>query len=601
MPDREYPLPGAENCGRLGSGTRTPGAFMGKQQAQILIIDDEEAIRHAFSTFLAREGYTVSTASDYPGALELLDQKTFDFILTDILLGSRTGIEILQEIKKRGIHAPVIMITGAPDVDNAAASLRYGAFDYLTKPIKKETLLRVTKHALQHKALLDEKLYVEGEKERYRSHLEAIFQSVEDAIITVDETMRVTEANDAAERICGIPPKLHTWEPGRNDCTKKCWKVLEEALAKHRTVQEYRIECDRQGHPPRVIILNISPLKAKGSNPEGAVMVLRDITRLSTLERELQERNQFRNIIGRSTRMQAIYNLLDDLKDIDTTVLVTGPSGTGKELVARAIHYGGSRAHMPFVVVNCAALAENLLESELFGHVKGSFTGAIRDKEGRFQLADGGTIFLDEIGDISPRIQLKLLRVLENKEIERVGDATPIKLDVQVISATNADLRDRVRKGEFREDLYYRLKVVEIRLPSLADRRDDIPLLVEHYLSTFRTKLRKEITALSPAAERLFMEYAWPGNVRELIHCLEHAFVVCRTGTIDIRDLPPEIREGHAPDSTQESTPALNSTMLMETLKRYGWNKVKAAQSLGISRQTIYRKLREYQIETPEE
>jgi transcriptional regulator with GAF, ATPase, and Fis domain len=207
--------------------------------------------------------------------------------------------------------------------------------------------------------------------------------------------------------------------------------------------------------------------------------------------------------------MQEIYTLLENLKDIDTTVLITGASGTGKELVARAVHYGGTRAHRPFVVVNCSALAESVLESELFGHVKGAFTGAIRDKEGRFQLADHGTIFLDEIGDISPSIQLKLLRVLENKEIERVGDATPIKLDVQLISATNADLRDKVRKGEFREDLFYRLKGVEIHLPALTDRRDDIPLLASHFLSVPQKRFHKEISSLSERVEKIFMDYPW--------------------------------------------------------------------------------------------
>jgi PAS domain S-box-containing protein len=568
--------------------------------ANILVIDDEETIRHTFSIFLSREGYNVSTAPDYQTALELISKNTFDFILTDILLGPHSGIELLREIKTRGILAPVIMITGEPNVDNAAASLRYGAFDYITKPIRKETLLRVTKHALQHKALLDEKLFVETEKERYRSNLEAIFRSVEDGIITVDNNMRVIEANDATERICGISPKSHQWEEGKTDCTRKCWKVLEESVVKGRPIQEYRIECDHQHKAQGVIVLNISPLKGKKDEPIGAVMVIRDITRLTNLERELQERNQFQNIIGRSPKMQEIYNLIEDLKDIETTVLITGPSGTGKELVARAIHYSGSRAHRPFVVVNCSALAENLLESELFGHVKGAFTGAVRDREGRFQLANQGTIFLDEIGDISPRIQLKLLRVLENKEIERVGDSTPLKLDVQVISATNADLMDKVRKTQFREDLYYRLKVLEVRLPALIERRDDILLLVDHFLSVFRKRFRKDIITVSAEVEKIFMEYAWPGNVRELIHTLEHAFVVCRTQTITLDDLPPEIRGHMAGDRLRKEALPTQREEFIDALEKSGWNKARAAKTLGISRQTIYRKMRELLISEPD-
>jgi len=564
--------------------------------ARILIIDDEESIRHTFSAFLSREGYQVITASDYAGALDLISRKDFDFILTDILLGSHSGVEILREIKTRGILAPVIMITGEPNIDNAAASLRYGAFDYITKPIKKETLLRVTKHALQHKALLDEKMFIEKEKERYRSHLEAIFHSVEDGIVSVDNSLNIIEANEAFERICGISPKSSQWDHGSSDCTRRCWKVLEDAVLKHRTVQEYRIACDHRNKVQGVVVLNISPLKGKDNTPMGAVMVIRDITRLTSLERELQERNQYHNIVGRSPQMQEVYTLLENLKDIDTTVLITGASGTGKELVARAVHYGGARAHRPFVVVNCSALAESVLESELFGHVKGAFTGAIRDKEGRFQLADHGTIFLDEIGDISPNIQLKLLRVLENKEIERVGDATPIKLDVQLISATNADLRDKVRKGEFREDLFYRLKVVEIHLPALKDRRDDIPLLVSHFLSVLQKRFHKGIASVTPPVEKIFMDYPWPGNVRELFHTLEHAFVVCHNEIIDVEDLPPEIRSLAAASHHPAKQARTKQEEIIEALKRSGWNKAKAAKVLGISRQTIYRKMRELGI-----
>ncbi|HQI82613.1 MAG TPA: sigma 54-interacting transcriptional regulator [Deltaproteobacteria bacterium] len=566
------------------------------RNARILIIDDEEGIRHTFSTFLSREGYQVTTAPDYPAAMGLISSREFDFILTDILLGTHSGIEILREIKTRGIQAPVIMITGEPNIDNAAASLRYGAFDYITKPIKKETLLRVTKHALQHKALLDEKTFIEKEKERYQSHLEAIFHSVEDGIVSVDNSMNIIEANESFERICGISPKSRQWDKAFTDCTRRCWKVLEEAVAKQRAVKEYRIACDHHRKPQGVVVLNISPLKGKDSATLGAVMVIRDITRLTNLERELQERNQYHNIVGRSPRMQEIYTLLENLREIDTTVLITGASGTGKELVARAVHYGGARAHGPFVVVNCSALAESVLESELFGHVKGAFTGAIHDKEGRFQLADHGTIFLDEIGDISPGIQLKLLRVLENKEIERVGDATPIKLDVQVISATNADLRDKVRKGEFREDLFYRLKVVEVHLPALTDRRDDIPLLVSHFLSLLRKRFHKDISSITPRVEKIFMDFPWPGNVRELFHTLEHAFVVCHKENIDVEDLPPEIRTWAPKDQQTPMAGRTEREEILQALKRSGWNKVKAARTLGISRQTIYRKMREFDI-----
>ncbi len=581
----------------MPEGLKVKGKAPAMMSARILIVDDEVAVLNTFGAFLVRDGYEVRTAADFDTALEIIRKENIDFILLDIMLGEHTGIELLREIKLMGLNTPVIMITGQPDIDNAASALRHGAFDYIVKPIRRETLLRVTKHALQHKALLDEKRILEQDKARYQAHLEAVFDSVDDAIITLDEDMNVIEANAASERICGLSPKSPAWKSPGNGCPMKCLEVLKDSLAKKSSVVEYTIECVNHKGATQVIVMSVSPLRIRGEEPSGAVMVLRDITRLTSLERELKERHGFHNIIGGSRRMREVYALLDDLREIDATVLITGPSGTGKELVARAIHYAGPRAGGPFVVVNCSALAENLLESELFGHVRGAFTGAIKDRKGRFELADKGTIFLDEIGDISPRIQLKLLRVLESKEIERVGEASPIPLDVQVITATNRDLRELVKQGGFREDLYYRLKVVEVRLPALAERSEDIPLLVEHYLGVLRERFHKDIRAVSPEVGRAFMDYEWPGNVRELIHCLEHAFVVCRTHTIGMSDLPPEIRGSGAPAMAEGKPSRLDRDTILQALDRYGGNKAKAARALGVSRQTIYRKIRELGLE----
>lgn len=565
----------------------------------ILIIDDEDGIRKTFSAFLNKEGYYTSTAADYDTAMEKLKNAQWDLVFTDILLGSHSGVDVLKGIKAMGYTCPVVMITGAPDIETAAASVRLGAFDYLPKPIKRETLIRVTKHALQNKALLDEKSIIEREKEQYQTHLEAIFRSVEDAIITVDNNMHVLQANDALERICGLKPGVILGERIEgigNECCRQCWKVLEDSLKTKRSVKEFMIECNHRKRSGQVVVINISPLKKSDGIQIGAVVIIRDITRLSTLEKELQDRHQFHNIIGRNKRMQEIYTLLEDLKEIDTTVLITGPSGTGKELIAQAIHFNGVRASNPFVVVNCSALTESLLESELFGHVKGAFTGAIRDKVGRFQMADRGTIFLDEIGDISPRIQLKLLRVLETKEFERVGDSKPMRMDVQIITATNQDLRERVASGEFREDLYYRLKVVEIKLPPLNERRDDIPLLMSHYISVFNNRFNKHVMGLSTEVEKLFMDYHWPGNVRELIHTLEHAFVVSRKPAIEIEDLPPEMREIKVRPALEKTDEGAEAEEIKVALTKTGGNKAKAARLLGISRQTIYRKIRDYKI-----
>jgi len=340
----------------------------------------------------------------------------------------------------------------------------------------------------------------EEELARHRIRLDAIFSSVQEAIITVDTGLKVIEANNSMVQICSIDVSDtvgQVFPECTSHCNQACHKVLRDVL-KHKTpVNEHQIECVRQNQPKQTLIVTGTPLLDQGKSFSGAILVIRDVTRLTELERELQERKVFHNMIGKSKQMQSIYELIEGLNDIEATVLITGESGTGKELVAKALHNSGNRAFKPFVSVHCAALAENLLESELFGHTKGAFTGAIKDKQGRFQLAEGGTILLDEIGDISPSVQVKLLRVLQEKEFERVGDSTPIKADVRVIACTNANLAEKVKKGEFRKDLFYRLKVVEVEIPPLRKRLEDIPLLAEHFSNMFRKNYKKNVTKIS--------------------------------------------------------------------------------------------------------
>jgi two-component system response regulator HydG len=567
---------------------------------KILVIDDEESIRFTFKLFLGKEGHEVVTAQDYDSAIESISSEAPDLIFADIVLGGRTGIDVLEEVRHKGLRCPVILITGEPNVETAAKSVRLGAFDYISKPIYKETLLRAANMALHHKTLLDEKDRIETEKERYRYNLEAIFKSVQDAIVTVDTEMRIIEANEATKNICGIPPQklvgkkfdsIMTW------CDKLCHKALEETLKTKNAVREHGIECKHQNRPRQVVALNSSPLMNRDNGFMGAVLVVRDVTRLTDLERVLKERHKFQNLIGKSKKMQEIYRLLEDLTDTETTVLITGESGTGKELVAEALHYRGIRSGRPLVKVNCSALAENLLESELFGHVKGAFTGAIKDKTGRFQMANGGTILLDEIGEISPAIQLKLLRVLEEKQFERVGDSAPVKVDVRVIAATNQDLKNRVRLGEFRQDLYYRLKIIEISLPPLRERREDIPLLVDHFCNSFNKRDNKNIVGLSHEVPNIFLHYPWPGNVRELEHAVEHAFILCHNSTITVDHLPDEIRNHTEDHGTRSKTRhARGRDAIVEALEKTGWNKARAARLLDISRQTVYRKIQEFGI-----
>jgi two-component system, NtrC family, response regulator HydG len=561
-------------------------------KAKILVIDDEESIRYTFERFLQDEGYEVATVKDYYEALTKVSESNFDLIFADVILENSTGIDFLREVRKNHINAPIIMITGSPNIETASDALRFGAFDYIPKPVRQETLLRVTKIALQHKAVVDE-------KEKYRSNLEAIFSSVKDAIITVDKELLVLEANEAAKGICNLTRDAigKPINSLSNFCNRQCLKALEETIKEKQLVEIYRLECKHRFHPQQVVNITTYPLLDTKSIFSGAVLVVRDETHLADLERDMRERQQFHNIIGKSEKMQIIYSLIENLADVQTTVLVTGESGTGKELVAEALHYKGERSNKPFVKVNCSALSENLLESELFGHVKGAFTGAVQDRTGRFQKANNGTIFLDEIGDVSPRMQLQLLRVLQEREFERVGDSTPIRVDVRVVAATNQNLKERIRRGEFREDLYYRLKVVEVGLPSLRERREDIPLLVNHFINKFNKKLNREIVAISSDVQKIFMEYQWPGNVRELEHTLEHAFILCRQKTVTVNHLPSAFKEfAGAKTSFLEDMKIDEPQAILQALKKTSWNKAMAARLLGMSRRTIYRKIHDYKI-----
>ncbi|GMU26704.1 MAG: ATPase AAA [Candidatus Jettenia caeni] len=561
-------------------------------KAKILVIDDEESIRFTFERFLQDEGYEVIAVKDYNEALRKVLDSNFDLIFADVILENNTGIDFLREIRKKSFNSPVVMITGSPNIETASDALRLGAFDYIPKPVRQETLLRITKIALQHKELVDE-------KEKYRSNLEAIFSSVKDAIITVDKELLVLEINEAAKGICNLSRDAIGQPLGSISkfCNGQCLNALEETIKEKQPVEIYRLECKHKFHSQQVVNVTTYPLLDNKGVFSGAILVVRDETHLADLERDMKERQQFHNIIGKSEKMQLIYSLMENLADVQTTVLVTGESGTGKELVAEALHYKGERNNKPFVKVNCSALSENLLESELFGHVKGAFTGAVQDRIGRFQKANSGTIFLDEIGDISPRMQLQLLRVLQEREFERVGDSTPIRIDVRIVAATNQNLKEKIRQRKFREDLYYRLKVVEVNLPPLRDRREDIPLLVNHFLNKFNKKLTKEIVAVSSDVQKIFMEYQWPGNIRELEHTLEHAFILCRQKTITVNHLPSAFKDFvGTKTSFLEDMKIDEPQAILQALKKASWNKAMAARLLGMSRRTIYRKIHDYKI-----
>jgi PAS domain S-box-containing protein len=436
-----------------------------------------------------------------------------------------------------------------------------------------------------------------------------ILDSINEGVFTVGLDWRVTAFNQAAQRITGVSRKQAI---GRPCCDVFRADICERNCALRRTMETGTPIVNATAHivdeNGRRVPIRIATALLKDRNGQfmGGVETFQDLTQVEQLQKELQARYSFEDIVGRSPAMIRLFEIMPQIAASSSTVLIEGPSGTGKELFARAIHNLSPRKTKPFVAVNCAALPDTLLESELFGHAAGAFTDAKRDKPGRFQLAEGGTIFLDEIGDISPAMQVRLLRVLQERVVEPLGGIKPIPVDVRVIAATNKNLTKLTRTGAFREDLYYRIRVVHLTLPGLEKRREDIPLLIDHLIAKFN-RLQgfsdKEIVGVSDEVLARLMEHDYPGNVRELENIVEQAFVLCRGGMIELSHLPPELRptSGRAgPEGQPMSLEAIEKLFITETLQRRNGNRKLAADDLGISVSTLYRKINEYDIDTPD-
>jgi PAS domain S-box-containing protein len=560
----------------------------------ILIVDDEEILRFTFGEFLEEGGYEVETAENYNDAMDSLKTSAFDLVITDIILGGKTGIDLLEKIKGMGLTCPVIVLTGFPEIDTAARAVSLGAFNYLSKPVDQKTLLNTAKVALKYKDALDK-------EERYRSNLDAIFKSVKEGIVTVDRDMNIIEANKASQKICGIGRDNigKSYNKATTGCSGRCVEALKKTIKFKKSVELHRIECNKKQEKGQLVSITTSPLESAKGVFSGAVMVISDETRLAALEQNLKERQRFKNIIGGSAKMQAVYAMIENLADVNTTVLINGESGTGKELVAEALHFGSEkRGKGPLIFINCAAIPENLIESELFGHEKGAFTSAVVMQKGKFELASGGTIVLDEIGDMPYALQAKLLRVLERSEIYRVGGERPIKIDVRVIAATNKELKERVAAGGFREDLYYRLKVVELPMPALRERLADIKPLTRYFVEKFNSKFQKDINGVSMEVERLFLSHKWPGNVRELQHVIEHAFILCEDKTITLKDIPEDLKKAlNVEEELLIKKENKNADVIIKALEQVKWNRSDAAKLLGIDRSTLYRKMKAMKIE----
>jgi two-component system response regulator AtoC len=451
---------------------------------RILVVDDEENLRHMLAVVLKKQGYLVAAAANGKEALEMLEGQSYDFVLSDILMPRMDGKALLREMSGRKIESTVIMMSAYGDIDTALECMQLGAYDYISKPFKKDEIVLVLRKA--------------EERERLK-----------------DENKRLKE--------------------------------------------------------------------------------------------ELRHGLSFGSIISKNSRMQEIFSLVRKVCDFKTTVLITGESGTGKELIARAIHFEGARKSAPFVAVNCAAIPENLLESELFGHVKGAFTDAASDKAGLFEQSDGGTLFLDEIGEMPLSLQVKLLRVLQDEEIRRVGGSSSKKVDVRVVSATSRNLEEDVASSRFREDLFFRLNVFAISLPPLRERLEDLPLLLEHFLEKFSDRFGKKVTEVDLEALRLMMAYSWPGNVRELENVVERGVILSDGVSLSAAALPEQVVAGgatcrdalFAPDSLSipEAETALEKELIRRALEKTGGNRTHAAKVLEISLRSLIYKIKEYGLE----
>jgi putative PEP-CTERM system response regulator len=444
----------------------------------ILIADDEKNIREGLAESLGLDGYKTLLAADGDEALKIVEDGDVDLVITDLKMPKVSGTDVLKSVVGRYPGLPVIVLTGHGTIEDAVTAMRFGAFDFVTKPVNLDHLSLLVKRALESREL-------------------------------------------------------------------------------------------------------------KRKNRE--------------LEAEVESERRSGAMIGKSPEMKKVQELVRRVAPTRASVLITGESGVGKELVADAIHALSPRSSGPLVKVHCAALAESLLESELFGHEKGAFTGAQARKRGRFELANEGTLFLDEIGEINQNVQIKILRVLQDRKFERVGGEETLEVDVRIIAATNRDLKKEIAEGRFREDLYYRLNVVNIHVPPLRERRDDIPILAMSFLQEFARENAKPIEGFEPKARQALYAYPWPGNVRELRNCVESAVVMARGNLIGIEDLPPGVRSSSEErDIRVPSGSSLAETekiLIRETLAAQGGNKSRTAEILGIGRKTLYQKIEEYGIE----
>jgi PAS domain S-box-containing protein len=428
---------------------------------------------------------------------------------------------------------------------------------------------------------------------------ELIFQSISDGVFTVDQDCIITSFNRAAENITGFEAAQAVGRPcfeifRTEVCHKRC--ALKDTLANHDPVENARVTIITREGCELPISVTTTLLKDERGRTVGAVEFFSDRSEVEDLQRRLGERKALEDIVSGNRQMQQLIQLLPDVADSECNVLIEGPSGSGKELVAQVLHNLSPRKYGPYIKLNCAALPATLLESELFGYVKGAFTDAKRDKPGQFCLAKGGTLLLDEIGEMDASLQVKLLRVLNNGEYQPLGSTKTLQTDARIIASTNADLHERIAEGRFREDLYFRINVVTLQIPPLRDRPEDIPLLADHFLKKFRRKTRRQIDRISPTALAALRKYPFAGNVRELENAIEHAFVMCHDHEILPEHLPLSIMKVSSAVNGVTPQKRNEKEVIAEALRRNNGNRTRTARELGLHRSTLWRKMQIYRL-----
>jgi len=436
-----------------------------------------------------------------------------------------------------------------------------------------------------------------------------ILDSIADGVFTVDSDLKITSFNRSAEKITGIKKE--------EAIGRQCWEVFKASICEKRCALKHTMNTGRPVLNQSIYIVNLhgerlpvsistALLRDEQDRVIGGVETFRDLSVVEELRKELTKRHSFQDIISKNKEMRRLFGILEQVSESDATILLEGESGTGKELFAKAIHALSPRKTGPLITINCGSLPDTLLESELFGYEKGAHSTAFKDKPGRLAMADRGTLFLDEIGDISPALQVRLLRVLQDKTYEPLGSTKSLKTDVRIVAATNKNLQSLVEEGKFRQDLYYRINVVKLVLPPLRDRREDIPILVEHFIRKFCRLSGKEIQGLSPEAFPILMSHDFPGNVRELENIIEYATVVCKNGTIGVENLPDFFKNSGQgrlnpfPEARPSSLGEMERSYIREALKRNRWNRTATATEMGIHPTTLWRKMKRLNIETPE-